>query len=66
MADRNMKKDGPLLKSLSFVERPQSNKGEESPIRLSHNYDFLATLRKVKKLSTENIQSIYSNYNIVQ
>ena len=70
MEEKKSKKENGLMKSLSLiVDRSPTRDaaGQEDTKKKSqnHTYSFLAALRKVKKLSTENIQNIYKAYNMV-
>lgn len=71
MEENNRRRESALTKSLSLViERsPTQTQSPEEPKdgKLgTHSYNFLATLRKVKKLNTENIQKMYKTYNMVR
>jgi hypothetical protein len=71
MEQNNKKKDNALTKSLSLVVEKSPTHGlmidESKENKLgTHSYNFLATLRKVKRLNTENIQKMYKAYNMVQ
>lgn len=70
MDDKKSRKENALTKSLSLIVEKSPTKqpkGDEDAKKKGANqsYSFLAALRKVKKLSTENIQNIYKAYNMV-
>lgn len=70
MDSKKQKKENALVKSHSLaIEKTPVN---TQPVEIERNgkpaaqtYNFLATLRKVKRLNTENVQKIYKLANIV-
>lgn len=49
-----------MVRGFSMLESPQMIAAQKKP----HTYDFLAALRKVKRLSSEKIQEVYNKYGI--
>lgn len=71
MEERRGKKDSGLMKSMSLIVDKTSPKltrteSENNKKGSNNTYNFLAALRKVKKLSSEQIDAIYKKYNLVR